>query len=314
MASIIQHRTELLFLFEAEYTNPNGDPLNENRPRFDAEESKALVSDVRLKRTVRDYWHEYKGYNGTSDKDIFVRETTYSEGEKDYINTGKRRVDLFKKDEKTTKSDLTQNILNRCIDIRVFGGVLPMKEDSITFTGPVQFNMGKTLNKTEIVTEQGTGAFASSDKKGQSTFRTEYKLPYALVGFNGIINEKSAQYSQMTDEDQKLLLEGIWEGTKQLISRSKFGQAPVLLMAVHYKEPFYIGSLRQRLKLDCENDLKIRNITDYKLDMTDLIASLKKYADKIDFIEITVDDRLKTTNNGESFLLKSGKNQPNELG
>lgn len=314
MASIIQKRTELLFLFEAEYTNPNGDPLNENRPRFDAEESKALVSDVRLKRTVRDYWFEYKGHNGTAEKDIFVRETTYKEGDNEYVKSGKRRVDFFKKDEKTPKDKLTQNILDRCIDIRVFGGVLPMDKDSITFTGPVQFNMGKTLNKTEIITEQGTGAFASADKKGQATFRTEHKLPYALVGYNGIINEKSAQYSQMTDDDQALLLEGIWEGTKQLISRSKFGQMPILLLAVKYKEPFYIGNLRQRLKLDCENDLKIRNLNDYKLDMTDLVAALKNHADKIDSIEITVDERLKMTVDGKPFSLKNGKIQPNELG
>jgi CRISPR-associated protein Csh2 len=314
MASIIQHRTELLFLFEAEYTNPNGDPLNENRPRFDPEESKALVSDVRLKRTIRDYWHDYKGYDGTNDKDIFVKETKYPEADKKYVNTGKRRVDFFKKDDKSSKNDLKKNILSQCIDIRVFGGVLPMKEDSITLTGPVQFNIGKSINKTEIITEQGTGAFASVDNKAQATFRTEYKLPYALVGFNGIINEKSAQNSRMTDEDQKMLLEGIWEGTKQLISRSKFGQAPVLLIAVTYKEPFYIGSLRQRLKLDCENDLKIRNINDYKLDMTDLWTSLKKYAEKIDSIEIMVDERLQMTYDEKPFLLKNGKIQPNELG
>ena len=72
MANIINNRSELLFLYEIENANPNGDPLNEKRPRFDTEDSKALVSDVRLKRTIRDYWYEYKGYDGTGEKDIFV--------------------------------------------------------------------------------------------------------------------------------------------------------------------------------------------------------------------------------------------------
>lgn len=314
MASIIQNRAELLFLFEAEYTNPNGDPLNENRPRFDVEEGKALVSDVRLKRTVRDYWFEYKGYNGSGDKDIFVRETKYEEAGKEYIASGKRRAEAFRKDKSVAKQIFEKNIIDRCIDIRVFGGVLPLDNDSITLTGPVQFNMGKTINRTEIITEQGTGAFASSDKKGQATFRTEYKLPYALIGFNGIINEKSAHYSQMTDDYKELLLEGIWEGTKQLISRSKFGQTPLLLLTVNYKEPFYIGNLRQRLKLECENDLKIRSINDFKLDVTELIAVLKKYIAKIDSIDVQIDDRLQLTCDGKSFSLKTGNIKLDELG
>ncbi|VAW18229.1 CRISPR-associated protein, Csd2/Csh2 family, partial [hydrothermal vent metagenome] len=74
MSDIISTRSELLFLYDIENANPNGDPLNENRPRFDTESSTILVSDVRLKRTIRDYWFEYKGYNGEGDNpDIFVR-------------------------------------------------------------------------------------------------------------------------------------------------------------------------------------------------------------------------------------------------
>jgi CRISPR-associated protein Csh2 len=196
MSEIISNRSELLFLYDIENANPNGDPLNENRPRFDTESSTILVSDVRLKRTIRDYWYEYKGFNGQGDsQDIFVRETTYTEGDKEYIKDGKRRAKDFQE-----QADL---ILNKCIDIRVFGGVIPLSNDSITKIGPVQFQMGKSLNKTEIIEEQGTGAFASGDKKGQATFRTEYKIPYAVIGFNGVINEKSAQYSTIFGKAQK---------------------------------------------------------------------------------------------------------------
>jgi CRISPR-associated protein Csh2 len=89
MSEIISNRSELLFLYDIENANPNGDPLNENRPRFDTESSTILVSDVRLKRTIRDYWFEYKGYNGQGDnQDVFVRETTYDEGDKTYIKDG----------------------------------------------------------------------------------------------------------------------------------------------------------------------------------------------------------------------------------
>lgn len=302
----IKNRSEILFLYEIENANPNGDPLNENRPRFDSEENKVLVSDVRLKRTIRDYWFEYKGFNGSNGKDIFVRETKYSEGKEEYISSGSRRAELFKESSDT--------VLETCIDVRVFGGVLPSKKETYTFTGPVQFQMGKSLHQTEIITEQGTGAFASGDKKKQATFRTEYKIPYALIGFNGIVNEKAAQYTKMTEEDRKLLLEGIWNGTKNLISRSKFGQNPLLLFTVNYKEPYYIGGLRQRLKIISEkSDLQIRNTDDYKIDLTGLLMEIKVQSDKITSIEVQVDSRLEFLNNGEAYTLENKTYQVNDF-
>jgi len=297
MSEIISNRSELLFLYDIENANPNGDPLNENRPRFDTESSTILVSDVRLKRTIRDYWFEYKGYNGKGEnQDVFVRETKYEFEGKEYIKDGKRRAKDFQ--------ELANVIIEKCIDVRVFGGVIPLKEDSITFIGPVQFQMGKSLNKTEIIEEQGTGAFASGEKKLQSTFRTEFKIPYAIIGFNGVINEKSAQYSKMNEDDKALLLEGIWEGTKNLISRSKFGQAPLFLLSIDYKEPFYIGNLRQRLKLECNemNDMQIRSSNDYKLDVTELIELLKVNKEKIASISLRVDSRLTMISNNQKIV------------
>ena len=293
MTDLIKNRSEILFLYDIENANPNGDPLNENRPRFDSESSKVIVSDVRLKRTIRDYWFEYKGYNGTEEKDIFVRETKYNKGDKSFIKDGKRRALVF--------SESREKILEMCIDIRIFGGVIPLKEASITLTGPTQFQMGKSLNKAEIVTEQGTGAFASGDNKSQATFRTEYKVPYAVIGFNGIINEKAAAYSEMTEDDKKLLLEGIWNGTKNLISRSKYGQTPLMLLVINYKEPFYIGNLRQRLQLihDEINEMQLRSVDDYKIDMTKIIEELKINKDNIESVEFKIDSRLQLLNNGE---------------
>lgn len=302
----IKKRSEILFLYEIENANPNGDPLNENRPRFDSEENKVLVSDVRLKRTIRDYWFEYKGYNGSDGKDIFVRETTYSDGDKTYIKSGKQRAELFKESK--------DKVLETCIDVRVFGGVLPIKKDTFTYTGPVQFQMGKSLHQTEIVTEQGTGAFASKEGKTQTTFRTEYKIPYALIGFNGIVNEKAAQYTKMTETDRGLLLEGIWNGTKNLISRSKFGQNPLLLFTVNYNEPYYIGGLRQRLKIRSDkSDLQIRGTEDFKIDLTGLLKEINAQTDKIESVEVQVDSRLEFVNNGEDYTLENKTYQVNDF-
>lgn len=302
----IKNRSEILFLYDIENANPNGDPLNENRPRLDGEDNKILVSDVRLKRTIRDFWFEYCGFDGTDDKDIFVRETEYVLNGKQYIKTGKRRAELFKESK--------DNVLKTCIDVRVFGGILPIKKNTFTFTGPVQFQMGKSLHQIEIMTEQGSGAFASSDKKKQSTFRTEYKVPYALIGFNGIINEKAAEYTKMTEDDKALLLKGIWCGTKNLISRSKFGQQPLLLLTINYKEPYYIGGLRQRLNIVSEkNELQLRGTKDYKIDLTNLFQEISAQEDKIDSIEVIVDSRLQFLFNGEDYVLENKIYQVDEL-
>lgn len=302
----LQQRSELLFLYEIENANPNGDPMNENRPRFDAEDSTALVSDVRLKRSIRDYWYEYKGYNGENGKDIFVRETTYEDKGEQYITSGKRRADIFKASK--------EEVLKSCLDVRVFGGVLPLDKDSYTYTGPTQFQMGRSLHKTEVHTEQGTGAFASGDKKKQATFRTEYKLPYALIGFNGIINEKAAYYTGMNAEDRSLLLEGIWEGTKNLISRSKYGQLPLLLLSIQYKEPYQIGNLRQRLRIQSElHDLSLRSTADYQLDVTALRVAIKEVSDKIDHIDLRIDPRLQVLADGEALSWTTGKTDAHGL-
>lgn len=301
MNNTIDKRSEILFLYDIENANPNGDPVNENRPRFDAENNTILVTDVRLKRTIREYWYNYKGYDGTDGKDVFVRETKSKDGG---INDGKARVKMFNTDSK--------EILEKCIDARTFGMVGPLEnkktaksgeKGSITYIGPVQFQMGRSLNKTEIIEEQGTGAFASSEGKGQETWRTEYKVPYAVIGFNGIINEKSAEHSLMTYDDKELLKEGIWEGTKSLISRSKFGQTPLLLMVIDYNTSFYIGKLRQRLNLIMNelNETQIRSVDDYQIDVTELVDELKANKDKIDNIDFRADTKLQLVYNGEKI-------------
>ena len=67
MSEIVSNRSEILFLYDVKDINPNGDPLDENKPRIDEETMQNLVTDVRLKRTVRDYLHDFL------DQEIFIR-------------------------------------------------------------------------------------------------------------------------------------------------------------------------------------------------------------------------------------------------
>lgn len=297
MENLVKNRSEIIFCYDIKDANPNGDPLDSNKPRIDEETGINLVTDVRLKRTIRDYFFEYKDFNGSNDKDIFVRET-FSDKEKGIIKDGKGRAKDFKEN--------SDEIIKKCIDIRMFGGVLPLTNDSITFTGPIQFQMGRSMHKVNPSYIKGTGAFASGEGKKQATFREEYMLSYSFINFYGIINENAAKYTKLTNDDIKLFIEGVWEGTKNLISRSKFGQMPRLLIKVNYNSNgFYIGDINKAIKIKSDKpDEQIRSIEDFVIDVSELKELLDKNKDKIAGIEYKIDDRINLINNGVSFDLK----------
>ena len=135
-----------------------------------------------------------------------------------------------------------------------------------------------------------------------------YVLPYSLIGFYGIINENAAKQTKLTNKDVELLLDALWNGTKNLISRSKVGQIPRLLMKVNYKEKnYHIGDLNTLLKLKSTvREEEIRDIAEYSLDTTCLLDILSANKDKIKDIDIMLDERLTfTKENTKIDLIKS---------
>lgn len=283
---MLKTRKEMLFLYDVTNANPNGDPADENKPRIDEESKKNIVTDVRLKRTVRDYLINYLGHNGVEKNDVFVK-TTFSDEERS-IKTGIERAKDFNNNK--------EEIIERCIDIRLFGGVLPLDKDSITFTGPVQFKMGQSLHAVELKYIKGTGAFASKTKAKQQTFREEYVLPYSLIAFYGVVNENAAKETKLTEEDHKMLLKSMWWGTKNLISRSKMEHVPRLLLNISYNQPnFFIGELDKYVTLKSDKrDEQLRDPADFTIDFTQLSEALEQNADKIELIELAVDPRFRT--------------------
>ena len=305
MKEIVKNRSEILFLYDIAWANPNGDPADENKPRIDEETGKNIVTDVRLKRTVRDYLHDFKN------QEIFVREIEIAPGN---IQDAKARAEDFLVDEKGNRLDkskldlnkmkeiIEKNILSKCIDVRLFGATIPLEKSrqeksSLTYTGPVQFKMGQSLHRVKLHYIKGTGAFASEAGKEQKTFREEWVLPYALICFYSVINENAAKITHLTEDDVNLLMEALWNGTKNLISRSKMGQMPRFLLRVVYKQKnYHIGDLDKRIKLvtDEKTDEEVRGIEDYKLDASGLIETLIKHKDRIEEVIYGKDGLLKT--------------------
>jgi CRISPR-associated protein Csh2 len=171
--------------------------------------------------------------------------------------------------------------------------------------------MGRSLHKVELKHIKGTGAFAAGKDKRQKTFREEDILPYSLISFYGIINENAAKHTLLTDSDISLLLEGIWNGTKNLISRSKVGQMPRLLLKVNYKEEnYHLGDLDKLIKIkDIKNiaEEKIRDIGEIELDTSELVEILNSNKEKIESIDLKINDRVKINLDGLDATIKINK-------
>jgi len=295
----LKNRSEFLFIYDVKDANPNGDPLDENKPRIDEESGQVLVTDVRLKRTIRDYLATVKGL------DVFIIEMRDENGN---LKTKEDRTSDFE--------DNPDTILEKCIDMRLFGATTAIKNKTITWTGPVQFKFGRSLHKIDgPILIKGTTVMPSQEGKKQGTFREEWIVPYALIAFYGVANEYAAQTTHLTEEDLNLMVEAMWNGTKDLITRSKFGQMSRLLLRIVYKEGlnFYIGELDRLVKWIPEQRLReeqLRDISEGVLDISDLISNIEKNKDKIERIEIKVHERL-TTNPAilETLETKLGENK-----
>jgi CRISPR-associated protein Csh2 len=271
-------RREYLFAYTVKDANPNGDPLDANHPRYDEESGQIMVSDVRIKRTIRDQWKE-EGY------DVFV------DGEP---KTLKKRVEELKEKLGVDKGE---KALAECIDTRLFGATFALGKESFAWTGPVQFKWGRSFHRAEEKMIQGTAAFATNDDSGQRSFRNEYIVPFAAIGVYGIANQHASDRTGAIEDDLDALESAIWKGTANLITRSKIGHTPKMLMAIKYNEDFNgsAGALDEHLclrkrqgdLLTEDEQLALRSLNDVDIDITlikEKLANLVSDIESVTFI------------------------------
>ena len=274
MMSDLAKHSEILFLWDAKMTNPNGDMLNDNAPRYDESDRKAVVSDVRVKRTIRDDLQYRKG------KTVFVNNAEQVQSAETRFT--ELRNALNEKDDK--------KVFLSCIDNRLFGGVAP--KSNLQIIGTVQFSWAKSLNETETILSQGTGAFGK-DNSLNKTFRTDNYIPYGLFAMYGTINSLNAAKSNASEEDVADMLDSMWQGTKLLNTRSKVGQKPRMLIRVIYKDTYMIGLLDELVKIDNENSQQLRAFSECELNFSALARSLKNMSQKIEKVVVFYDDSAK---------------------
>ena len=270
-------RREFMFLYDIKMGNPNGDP-DENRPRV-LPDGTHYVTDVRLKRFVRDYLKTQT--NPKTDKSYDILVDTIDSGTTNLTGRLAAYLDAHGK-SKCEGAKLVDILLNAFIDARLFGSSLAFKKQDgwepkaqpKTLTGAVQINHGEVLHEAQEVDIHGTSVFGSDEEKTQGTFTTYFGLRYALIGFNGVANEHSAKLSRMTDDDYAVLLRALWNSVRSSgNTRTKVGQVPRLLVSIEYNEgeEFQYGMLTDYIKLTPTNGKDAREWSgpsDYQLDLS----------------------------------------------
>ncbi len=225
-------KSEILFLYESSYSIPNGDPFTSEQ-RYDDETKKVLVSDVRIKRFIRDYFDERGEEVYVIDKRI--------EGAKDGSSAA-LRMKLLREQLKNDESVLTKGridnlkLMQKCVDVRLFGGISTEIGEAVNLTGPVQFALlNPSLNKVDLRMHQNTSVFASSGEKTRGAIGTTTVVPYSLNQIHGWINPFSAVHTGLTQEDIAAMFKALWVSINNANTRSKSNQNSLLLAQIVYE-------------------------------------------------------------------------------
>lgn len=282
-----KNKKEILFYYESRQ-NPNGDPGFENQPRL-MPDGTILVTDVRIKRTIRDHAKNVLG------ETLFV-----DYGDDGSPTTADKRAKEIIKD---LKGDVIAKLLNSTFDTPLFGALVTIREakgdegggDSAKLTGPVQFGIGRSTNQVNVINPTISGRFVGKEKEGQkqySTFGKFYSVEYALIKIHGAVNPTNLgtylddeKIMKKFSEKEEKLFTCLWDGTNQLITRSKYPQRSILFLEVTYDSTIY-NDLPNLVVEKKEMNEKATSLIESPFDFTKLIQALGKRSSEVKLVRI----------------------------
>jgi CRISPR-associated protein Csh2 len=266
-------KREILFIYESTYSIPNGDPFT-GEQRYDDDTKKVLVSDVRIKRFIRDYL-ENQGHDiFVSDKPLNTEDQT-AKPELKESGASTRYKAICKK---YGINDDPKEFLKKAIDVRLFGGIVTIKNTNINFTGPVQFALlNPSLNKVSLRTHQNTSVFVSSTEKKQGAIGTTTVVPYSINQIHGWVNPYAAKETLLEEQDVLEMLKALWKSVNLANTRSKSNQDSLLLLSINYKSPddkiYKLDKSINIRPLDGIEEESIRSFADFDLNIDKLVES-----------------------------------------
>jgi CRISPR-associated protein Csh2 len=308
-------RSEILFITDAQDCNPNGNPMNDDRPRRDPETGQGIITDVRLKRYLRDQLLA-DGFG------VYVKKMG---GESKPRTTLALDIlgDVTTADDLEEIEDVGARFLDAAADVRYFGATLSFeskdeaeKEKLRTdlsgafpnnYQGPVQFLPARSLNVIEENEEYDslTSVISTGDDNRQGGFGLDDKrIVYGIFPFYGLVDGESGKDTRLTPEDVARLDSLCWRAIKnQTTSRSKVGQAPRLYLRAEYGDGHYhIGDLQNLVTLDDERtEDSPRSVVDVTVDVTRLVDALHDESDRLDTVHVVGNRHLRLSYDGEAY-------------
>jgi CRISPR-associated protein Csd2 len=223
MSNVIQNRYEFVYLFDVTNGNPNGDPDAGNMPRLDPESSKGLVTDVCLKRKIRNFVQMTE--EGKPGYDIYVKEKSILnlQNKKAYKELGiVPESKKMPKDEAKAR-DITQWMCNNFFDVRSFGAVMTTEVNSGQVRGPVQLAFAKSIDPIVPLEVSITRMAVTSEKEseaqsgGNRTMGRKHIVPYGLYRAHGFISANLAKKTGFSEAD----LQKLWQALQMMFEHDR---------------------------------------------------------------------------------------------
>lgn len=204
----LKKRIDFVYVFDVQDGNPNGDPDAGNLPRVDTETGMGLVTDVCLKRKVRNYVQVAKEL--TDGYDIFIKEKAVLNNEID-----KAHDDDSVKSAKDKTAAARAFMCKNYYDIRTFGAVMSTGKNAGQVRGPIQLTFARSMDPIATAEHSITRMAVATEKEAEKqngdnrTMGRKATIPYGLYVCHGFISASLAKQTGFSEEDLNLFFEAL---------------------------------------------------------------------------------------------------------
>lgn len=282
----IQKRYDFVYLFDVKDGNPNGDPDAGNLPRLDPETGMGLVTDVCLKRKVRNFIEKTQKPN--NNYDIFIRERAILN---QLIDESYEHEEIKSKEKKEDKINAARHYMcQRYYDVRTFGAVMTTGKNAGQVRGPVQLTFSRSIDPIVILEHTITRMAVTSEKDASETgdnrtIGRKFTVPYGLYRCHGFISAHFAEQTGFSEKDLELFWNALIHMFEDDHSAAR-GQMNVRGLYVFEHEgllgnaPAY--QLFERIQVQRKKDVDVvRQFADYDVNIDESNLGLVKLLRKL---------------------------------
>jgi len=283
MTNTIQNRYDFVLLFDVKDGNPNGDPDAGNLPRIDPETGNGLVTDVCIKRKVRNYVQLVK--NEADYFDIFIKEKAILNN---LIDQAHEQKEVKNKDKGEKTEAARQHMCKHYYDVRTFGAVMSTGKNAGQVRGPVQLTFSRSIEQVvpleHSITRMAVATPAEAEKQSgdNRTMGRKFTVPYALYRCHGFVSAPLAGQTGFNEDDLTLFWEAICNMFEHDHSAARGLMATRKLIVFKHDSP--MGNVPAHKLFDLvsitrskNNDKPARDFSDYtvKFDTAQVPAGVK---------------------------------------